>query len=64
VHFAFVLPTQTKEDFLGYGILFLGLRAILLRRHASVAMWSIVGGFTRETLLVPPAVYFLVAADR
>lgn len=59
VHNAFVLPTQTKEDFLAYAILFLGLRAVLMGRSVEVLIWTAVGALTRETLMILPGIFLL-----
>lgn len=58
-HHAFVIPTQTKEDFLAYGIMLAGLTAMLQARFAWVVVWSVVGVATRETLLLLPVVLVL-----
>lgn len=63
IHNAFVLPVQTKEDFLAYGILFLGLRSVLREDLRGVLWWTLLGALTRETLLILPGVYFLVSRD-
>lgn len=60
IHNAYLLPVQTKEDFLAYGILFLGLRAIIKRNVGNVLIWTAIGVFTRETLLLIPGVFFLI----
>lgn len=61
IHNAFVLPVQTKEDFVAYGVLFLGLRSVLRGDLAGVLVWTCLGALTRETLLVLPGVFFLVS---
>lgn len=62
VHNAVVLPVQTKEDFLAYGIFFLGLRAALDDDVRAVAVWSVLGALTRETLLLLPGAFVLLAS--
>ena len=62
VHNAFVMPVQSKEDFLAYGILFAGMTAIVEGRWRAVIAWTVLGALTRETLLLLPGV-FLVASQ-
>lgn len=59
IHNAYVLPVQTKEDFLAYGILFMGLRAVLLGQDRGVLIWTALGALTRETLMLIPLAYVL-----
>jgi hypothetical protein len=61
IHLAFVMPTQTKEDFLAYGLLAIGLVGVIKERLALVTIVSIVGALTRETLLLVPLIYALTA---
>ncbi len=61
IHHAFLLPVQTKEDFLAYGIFFLGIRSILKNDLYGVLFWTILAALTRETLLILPLVFFLVS---
>lgn len=59
VHDAFVLPVQTKEDFLAYGLLFLALTALLQERFRPVVLWTLAGALTRETLMIIPGVLLI-----
>jgi hypothetical protein len=54
IHYAYVIPIQTKEDFLGYGLFFLGLAAILDGRWPAIFVFTALGALTRETLLAIP----------
>lgn len=61
-HNAFVIPTQTKEDFLAYGMMFAGLAALLQSRFRWVVFWTVVGVATRETMLLLSVVMVLGSA--
>lgn len=61
IHHAFVLPTQTKEDFVAYGMVAFGLAAIIQQRNGLVVIISVLGALTRETLLVVPMIFALTA---
>ena len=62
VHNAFVMPVQSKEEFLAYGILFAGLTALLQERWRAVMIWTVLGALTRETLLLLPGVFLVASA--
>jgi hypothetical protein len=64
IHFAYIIPTQTKEDFLAYAIFFLALRAILEGQSRSLILLALIGAFTRETLLLIPGLYLISPASR
>jgi hypothetical protein len=60
---AFTLPVHTREDTLAYCLFFVGLGLLLKERRWPFLLLSIMGAFTRETLLLLPALYFLFAKD-
>ncbi len=60
--FAYMLPVQTKEDFLAYGLGFLAFRAMLRGDYFHVVMICFFGAFVRETLLVLAGI-FLIGTD-
>jgi len=59
VHQAYVYPTCTKEDFLGYALLFVGLIGMLRASPKLIVVAALLGATTRETLLILPGVVLL-----
>ncbi|MEO9824283.1 MAG: hypothetical protein ABJF50_07710 [Paracoccaceae bacterium] len=59
VLFAYIIPVQTKEDFLAYGLIFLALRAMLKGDWISVVVICVLGAFVRETLLIISGLFLL-----
>lgn len=59
IFMAYILPVQTKEDFLAYGLFFLALRAMLRSDWTTVVLICVAGAFVRETLLMAPGLLFL-----
>lgn len=64
IHLAYHYPVQTKEDFLAYGLFFLGIRAVLLSRVFAATLLSLIGLMTRETLLLIPLLFLLSPTKR
>lgn len=54
IHFAYLYPIQTKEDFLAYALTFFGLTLVLKARFWSILVISLACALTRETLLLVP----------
>jgi hypothetical protein len=61
---AYTVPVHTREDTLGYCILFTGLVCILNGRTWCFLLISFLGIACRETMLLLPLLYFLYADDR
>lgn len=57
--FAYMLPVQTKEDFLAYGLFFLALRGMLRESWVPVVVICLIGAFVRETLLIVSLIVLL-----
>jgi hypothetical protein len=64
IHLAYHYPVQTKEDFLAYGLFFLGLRAVLLGRVFAATVLSLIGVMVRETLLLIPLLFLFSPTRR
>ena len=54
---AFMMPTQTREDLVGYVLMHLGLIGMLRRNALLVALCAVVGVLTRETLAIIPLLF-------
>lgn len=59
IFLAFSLPVHTREDFLAYTILCLGLICIIKNNHFGVWIFTVLGVLCRETLLLIPLLYLL-----
>lgn len=59
VIFAFTMPVHSREDFLAYSILCLGLIGIIKNRTGLVFFFCILGILCRETLLILPFLYLI-----
>jgi hypothetical protein len=60
---AYRFPVHTREDPLGYLLIVLGLIAVFKSKPLMVVLISVLGGFTRETTLMVPFVYFVALAE-
>ncbi|HEY8934172.1 MAG TPA: hypothetical protein VIM65_03095 [Cyclobacteriaceae bacterium] len=61
---AYTVPVHTREDPLGYCILFLGLILIIKNKSWFFLIVALVGALCRETLLLLPLLYFLFSKDQ
>src|SRR5690606_37978935 len=61
--FAYTLPVHTKEDFLGYAILCLGLIGIIKRNTPLIILCTVLGVTCRETLMLIPFTYLFFSND-
>jgi len=62
IFMAFSLPVHTREDFLGYFLLTLGLIFTVKKKLITMTLVAVLGVFCRETLLILPF-YFLFFSD-
>jgi hypothetical protein len=56
--FSHSVPVHTREDFLAYGILCLGLYMLLRKKYLLFWLLTILGVLCRETLMILPFVFF------
>lgn len=60
---AFTLPVHTREDTLGYTLLFLGLIFLVKENRMWFLVTALAAALTRETLLILPLLYLFFSRD-
>lgn len=61
---AYTLPVHTREDTLGYSLFFTGLIFLIKENRIWFIIVSLLGVFTRETLLLLPLLYLFYSGDK